>query len=358
MTFYLDIHALQTLPPSNVNRDDSGAPKSATYGGVMRARVSSQSWKKAIRDAFRESNDPQAAGIRSRWVAKLIAQDIREINPEISEEDAQELGFKALSFMGIKKSTKRPEETDVLVFLSPLQIKAIAQLMTEDKEDKQKKAEAKKLYKGHNSYDLALFGRMVASDPGFNVEGATQFAHALGIDSLVPEFDFWSATDDHGSEEHAGAGNIGNFEFNSSTFYRFCSVNFDILKENLGSAESMSKAVHEFVHAFINTVPGGKQNSFAALTRPSAVIIELREGAPVSYAPAFEKPITRTREKSVSENGIEAIAEYSQKLKSAYGIEPVQSWVIGTNDRLSSIGEAVSLSQVMSDIDTFISVEH
>ena len=40
---FLDIHAIQTLPPSNINRDDTGSPKTAMYGGVRRARVSSSS---------------------------------------------------------------------------------------------------------------------------------------------------------------------------------------------------------------------------------------------------------------------------------------------------------------------------
>ena len=50
---YLDIHVLQTVPPSCVNRDDTGSPKTAVYGGTTRARVSSQAWKSAMRKMFR-----------------------------------------------------------------------------------------------------------------------------------------------------------------------------------------------------------------------------------------------------------------------------------------------------------------
>lgn len=49
---YVDIHVLQTVPSSNINRDDTGAPKTAVYGGTTRSRVSSQSWKKAIREGL------------------------------------------------------------------------------------------------------------------------------------------------------------------------------------------------------------------------------------------------------------------------------------------------------------------
>ena len=51
---YVDFHVLQTVPPSCVNRDDTGSPKTAVYGGATRARVSSQAWKHAIRKMFAE----------------------------------------------------------------------------------------------------------------------------------------------------------------------------------------------------------------------------------------------------------------------------------------------------------------
>ena len=51
---YMDINVLQTVPSSNINRDDTGSPKTAIYGGVTRSRVSSQSWKRAMRLAFKQ----------------------------------------------------------------------------------------------------------------------------------------------------------------------------------------------------------------------------------------------------------------------------------------------------------------
>ena len=51
---YVDFHVLQTVPPSCVNRDDTGSPKTAVYGGATRARVSSQAWKHAIREMFKD----------------------------------------------------------------------------------------------------------------------------------------------------------------------------------------------------------------------------------------------------------------------------------------------------------------
>jgi len=50
----IELHVLQNFAPSNLNRDDTGAPKSCQFGGVMRARVSSQCWKRAARGFTRE----------------------------------------------------------------------------------------------------------------------------------------------------------------------------------------------------------------------------------------------------------------------------------------------------------------
>lgn len=79
----LDISILQTLPPSNVNRDDTGSPKTAVYGGVRRARVSSQAWKRATRVAFKDLLDTSELGMRTKRVVELLAERIRLKTDEI-----------------------------------------------------------------------------------------------------------------------------------------------------------------------------------------------------------------------------------------------------------------------------------
>ena len=74
MGLFIDIHAIQTLPPANLNRDENGRPKTSIYGGMPRMRVSSQAWKKAIRDNFRDTLDTGRLGSRSREFTKMIAQ--------------------------------------------------------------------------------------------------------------------------------------------------------------------------------------------------------------------------------------------------------------------------------------------
>lgn len=85
---YLDVHVIQTVPSSNINRDDTGAPKTALYGGVTRARVSSQSWKRAVRQGFKEEN--VSAGIRTKEAAKLLKDELIKLDSSLSDEDATE----------------------------------------------------------------------------------------------------------------------------------------------------------------------------------------------------------------------------------------------------------------------------
>ncbi|MCD8151446.1 MAG: type I-E CRISPR-associated protein Cas7/Cse4/CasC [Clostridiales bacterium] len=85
---YMDVHVIQVLPPSNINRDDTGSPKTAQYGGVRRARVSSQAWKKAIRDYFDKNSQEFEKSTRSKHIIEHVAKKVRDLDPEIEEKDA------------------------------------------------------------------------------------------------------------------------------------------------------------------------------------------------------------------------------------------------------------------------------
>ena len=85
MSIVIDIHALQTVPPSLINRDDTGAPKSAVFGGVPRQRVSSQSWKRAIRRYFEDNFDAEQIGDRSKRLPEKIALRLEKAGLEQDE---------------------------------------------------------------------------------------------------------------------------------------------------------------------------------------------------------------------------------------------------------------------------------
>ena len=164
---YVDFHVLQTVPPSCVNRDDTGSPKTAVYGGTTRARVSSQAWKRAMRLMFREGLlDSEQVGDRTKKIVGLVADEIEALAPG---QDAKKMARDALSLAGLSKIKEDKEDADTLFFMSRAQARALAQLAVEGNNDKKAYKDA---LKAAPSVDMVLFGRMVASDPSLNYDAA------------------------------------------------------------------------------------------------------------------------------------------------------------------------------------------
>ena len=170
---YVDLHVVQTVPPSCINRDDTGSPKTAVYGGTTRARVSSQAWKKAMREYFSQLFHEQNIGSRTKKVIEMVAKEIRLQASD--EADTEKKAAEALKNAGIKINDKKGE-SDALLFMSKGQAKALAQLIVSGNTDKKAYKEA---MQKEPSYDMALFGRMVASDPSLNYDAAAQVAHSI-----------------------------------------------------------------------------------------------------------------------------------------------------------------------------------
>ncbi|WP_119696077.1 type I-E CRISPR-associated protein Cas7/Cse4/CasC [Microbacterium halotolerans] len=366
----VDISVLQTVPPSNINRDDTGSPKTAVYGGVRRARVSSQAWKRAARLDFSERLDTSDLGTRTKRVAELLADAITKRNPAVDADRAQELAELVFKAAGIKLTAPRkskdeeslPPEAGYLLFLSARQIERLAEVAvdaeaSEDAAASIKAAKVKTLLDLEHSVDISLFGRMVAEATDLNVDAAAQVAHALSIHPVENEFDYYTAVDDHKSaddEEDAGAGMIGTVEFNSSTLYRYATVDVDALRRNLGDASdgasATQRAVEAFVESFVRSLPSGKQNTFANRTLPDAVVISVRDSQPVNLVGAFEEPVAGTHR--IAE-GARRLAEYAQSVDGAYGTAPVSGWVVRVSDAaapLDSLGERVGLDDAVAQL--------
>jgi CRISPR system Cascade subunit CasC len=287
----VDVHVLQTVPPSNINRDDTGSPKTAMYGGARRARVSSQAWKRATRDAFGSLLDKTDLGTRTKRVVELLAEEITRQDASLAER-APALAEEVLAAAGIKivKSRKEKEgalpESGYLLFLSNRQVTNLADLAVSAAHEAGEgkisipRAEARARADREHSVDVSLFGRRVADVTDLNVDAAAQVAHALSVHAVDTEYDYFTAVDDHknaDAEEDAGAGMIGTVEFNSSTLYRYATVDVDRLQDNLGHAKASCRAVEAFVRAFVTSMPTGKQNTFANRTLPDAVLILVRD---------------------------------------------------------------------------------
>ena len=321
---YVDFHILQTVPPSCINRDDTGSPKTAVYGGVTRARVSSQAWKHAMRAAFAE-NARLDVGKRTKKVADLVKEQILPLAPDA---DAAELAKKALENAGIKfdeKSKKDDTVTKALFFMSTAQAKALAELAVEGSADKKQYRDA---LKAAPSMDMALFGRMVADDPSLNYDAAAQVAHSISTHAVQNEYDYFTAVDDCQAEDNAGAGHLGTVEYNSSTLYRYATVNVMELAGQLGAAQA-AETVRAFGEAFLFSMPTGKQNTFANRTLPDAVYVTLREDQPVNLCGAFERAVPRSAQGYAAPSKA-ALAQYAQQMYSSFAEAPAQSFTVGS----------------------------
>ena len=357
MSTYVDIHVIQNLPPSCVNRDDSGSPKSAVYGGVRRLRVSSQSWKRATRLYFNDLLDASDVGVRTKRVAELLAARITEDAPDLAETAPALVGevFKAAR---IKLSAPRgkkdgPLESGYLLFLSTSQVARLAELaIASARGGEALDAKAvKKVFKEPHAVDIALFGRMVADNTDLNIDAACQVAHAISTHAAENEYDFFTAVDDEKSrseEEDAGAGMMGTVEFSSATMYRYATVNLDMLAENLGDDDAALRALEVFIKGFCLSMPTGKQNTFANRTVPEAVVVTVREDQPVSLVGAFEEAVPANAARGYVARSVEALARHAATIEDNYGLEPLRSFVVALTDSnaVASLGERVSFKDL------------
>lgn len=281
MSEFIQLHILTSYPPSNLNRDDLGTPKTAMMGGARRLRVSSQSLKRAWRTSrvFQEAFDGNL-GIRTKemgWQAylalkegkrltDLIKGDGEPVNPQVKEEDAVAWAQEIAGVFGKLKKPKKSDKNDdaekikkeslcveQMVHFSPEEIAAIddliAQLATSG--EKPTGDDLALLRSQNSAVDIAMFGRMLAANPAFNHEAAVQVAHAITVHRVAVEDDYFTAVDDlNRGEEDVGAGHIGQAEFAAGLFYAYICVNRDLLIENLdGDIELTDRAIWALVEA-------------------------------------------------------------------------------------------------------------
>lgn len=340
---FLDIHAIQTVPPANINREDTGSPKTAQYGGVTRARVSSQSWKRAIRKYFNENGDLGNVGIRSLEIVKYVANKIVEKDSSISIEEAMLMAEKTVN--AAKISTKN-QKAKALFFLSDKQAEKLAEASVDKVTDK-KQLEA--ILNDDISIDIALFGRMVADNTILNEDASSQVAHAISTHAIQSEFDFFTAVDDLAPEDNAGAGMLGTVEYNSSTLYRYANIALHNFYSQLSDKEETINATKLFVKSFVESMPTGKINTFANQTLPQAVVVSLRSDRPLNMVSAFEEPIKS--DNGYVDKSIEKLfGEYTKYDKILE--KPIfTAYLILGNTEVNEIGKSeASLNDLLEDL--------
>jgi len=350
----IELHMLQSFAPSNLNRDDTNNPKDCEFGGVRRARISSQCLKRNIRYApiFSQTTRVDLA-VRTRNLSELLFKNLREKGK--TEQDARMVGnCVTISLLG-SMDTKDPDKSSVLFFFGQKEVNWLtnsilgnweaifeqATKLSNEKKDKsaegEKKAKKAKLtgplgdlvkeyqkeFKQITSYpDIALFGRMLAAtDIDLDMSAACQVAHAISTHRVTMEIDFFTAVDDRQKEGDRGAAMMDATAFNSACFYRYASVDWDLLVKNLGgNAELAACTLEAFLRASISAVPTGKQNSFAANNPPSLLFAVVRsKGQACSLANAFEEPVAAGREGGLVAKSAATLERYWEAVQKVYG---------------------------------------
>lgn len=353
----IEVHVLQNFAPSNLNRDDTGSPKDAEFGGYRRARISSQCIKRAVREFFKTEKllPVNQLAERTKRLAEAVA--LRLIAKNRDATSARRAAKAATSAFLPKSEDKDEHKTPYLLFLGESEITRFADLVekhwdaflvepapgaetttteapktrgrgrarpTQDEGPKPPEGFAKaveKLLDGGKAADLALFGRMLADLPENNVDAACQVAHCISTNKIHSmEMDYYTAVDDLKPADNAGADMIGTVEFNSACFYRYANLDVGQLTTNLqNDADLTKKTAEAFLKAFVHAIPTGKQNTFAAQNLPSLVFVTVGTGGPMSLANAFVKPVTPDAKQSLVENSIAALDGYYGRLVKMYG---------------------------------------
>jgi CRISPR system Cascade subunit CasC len=300
MSRFIQLHILTFYPPSNLNRDDTGRPKSAIIGGVERLRISSQAIKRAVRtsDAFRQALDGHlgertqrfgeeieahlvekgAATDQARKIAREVATVFGKVaEPEKGKTEAPSARTAQLAFIGPEERAKAFVLAEATLSGEPAKIDADTILTRAD-----------------TAADIAMFGRMLADNPRFNREAAVQVAHAVTTHKVAVEDDFYTAVDDLKTpEEDAGAGFMGELGFGSGIFYLYVCIDKALLVKNLGGDAALAhKAIAALTEALATVSPTGKQASFASRARASYILAEKGSQQPRTLAAAFVRPVT------------------------------------------------------------------
>ena len=337
MERFVQLHLLTSYPPANLNRDDLGRPKTALMGGAERLRISSQSLKRAWRtsDVFAERLDGNI-GTRTKRLGEEIFNKL--VAGGVAEKKARDWARKIANVFGKLKKSKDDGSVEALhieqlAHISPEEQAAIDALVQRliDTGEAPDENDLKLLRKQKSAADIALFGRMLADDPGFNTEAACQVAHAITVHKVVVEDDFYTAVDDlNRGEEDVGAGHMGDTEFGAGLFYLYLCIDRQLLLENLGGDTGLArKTLSALVESAATVAPTGKQNSFGSRARASYILCEKGDAQPRNLSVAFLKPVEAHRDGLLA-NAITALAGERDRLDQAYGDGDADAVIMNT----------------------------
>lgn len=327
MQRFVQLHLLTSYPPSNLNRDDTGRPKTALMGDAQRLRISSQSQKRAWRTSeLFESALAGHLGIRTKDMGKRIHEALGKAG--IADKAAREWARQIAGRFGKLKSDKKVDkdedlQIEQLAHFSPEEVEAIDALVQACAARGSAPAdeELQLLRKPRKAADIAMFGRMLADSPAFNMEAAVQVAHAITVHSSPVEDDYFSAVDDLNTGlSDKGAAHIGERSFGAGLYYLYICIDRALLAENLGQDAALTSRVLEaFLHAVTKVSPTGMQNSHASRAYASYVLAEKGDQQPRSLSQAFLKPVKPYADQDMLDLAVKAIERRYQNFDKVYG---------------------------------------
>lgn len=344
---FIDVHVLQSVPFSNLNRDDTNSVKTVQYGNALRTRVSSQSWKRAIRGAFQEATGQYT--LRTRRIGERVTREL--LLRDWPEPLAQRAGAHVAAGSSIKFELAKSRDdnqiipnrvlTNAMIYLPETAVAELVALAEEHRAELEAAKDIKKpgdksvlpkkpveqVLRTRNGV-IDLFGRMLAEVDDAGVDGAVQVAHALTTHRSDVELDYFSAVDDltDSWQDATGSGHMGNAEYSAGTFYRYATVDLRDLAANIGDDTTATRALTTaFLTAFITSLPGAKKNSTAPHTIPDLVHFSVRSDRPLSYAAAFEKPVAATVDGGYLQPSVRQLAGYARAAATLMGKSHVLS---------------------------------
>ena len=384
----LQIHTLTSHTAANLNRDETGAPKTTWFGGALRGRISSQCLKRTVRMAptFRHALAGLTLGVQTNTLPYLIEQEL--LRQAVPANVARSIAEKGRQIGSESQKATKPTETEEAAVAEPEAVEApkkgqrgaqgkndaepaltTSQLMRLSSEEPGKlaqallalynadptgwptlsmKAVAAQTGKLHpRAADIALFGRFVTSDILASVPAATQVAHAFSTHQVQQQDDFFVGVDDLAG----GSPMLGTTFFNAATYYAYANVDLDQLTRNLGGQAAVGFArqvAAAFVPAFIQARPAGFQNAFASLPLPDFVLVELvPDRVALSYANAFLAPVRATADRTLMDASVAALLGHVANLDRVYPSPRLRAY-LATHPHHSLPGavDAVSLPEL------------
>jgi len=336
---FIQLHLLVSYPPSNPNRDELGQPKVATFGDSQRSRIASQSLKRAWRTSEIWEKQGLNIGLRSRAIGINLATYLINKLPQDNIDkkaikSAVEKVQQILSlFVKSESLEKIPEKL--------VRVKGIAEFDGEDFINIQEILVGEKIHlkqpihfsneelsnikkfldndgaienilsENANDIDLAMFGRMIANCPNANSDAAVQVAHAISINAVDIEPDFFTAVDD--LNKH-GSAHMGEQEFVSAIYYLYLCIDTQLLLENLNDKVLAARAIKALTETAAVIAPTGKQNSYANRAQAFYILAEKGDAQPRNLSLAFLKALSTAE----PESAIEKLRSIKDKFNTAY----------------------------------------